>query len=439
MSTHMCDIIIPGLPTTLVGHIVPELSIASLFGIRVLTEAGCTVKFDIEKCVVKYNGKLILTGMKDPTTDLWTLPIVGSAGKTSPIDTHDKHDVFDNLRYEFMERANAACSPTTSSLAVPLCTSTQAYTTGEAAKYKVPNPPPNEFGFFTHTVQTKANSIEFAHQSMCSPTISTILKAIRHGFLDGCPNLLAKGVTRYLNPSPATAKGHMKRPHQGIRSTNAQQPRPNVRASPIADEDSWMEDISEPSFHDGSLNHGPLVIVEDDGSSIGNIFCFAAFADKRTGVLYNDLTGSFPYMSLEGNVCYLIAYHYESNAILGLPISGFNDNTVFAAYKTQFEFLESKGYMIKINVMDNQCRKQIKKFLTDKDCKLMLVEPHNHRVNVAERAIQTFKDHFISALATTDSEFPLQLWDMLTSQVKTTLNLIWASRINPNISSYEAI
>jgi hypothetical protein len=37
-------------------------------------------------------------------------------------------------------------------------------------------------------------------------------------------------------------------------------------------------------------------------------------------------------MSLEGNVCYLIVYHYESNAILGLPISGFDDNTVFAAY-----------------------------------------------------------------------------------------------------------
>ena len=88
MSTHMCDIIIPGLPTILVGHIVPELSIASLLGIRVLTEAGCTVKFDIEKCVIKYNGKIILTGMKDPTTDLWTLPIIGSAGNTSPIDTH---------------------------------------------------------------------------------------------------------------------------------------------------------------------------------------------------------------------------------------------------------------------------------------------------------------------------------------------------------------
>jgi hypothetical protein len=458
-STHMCDIIIPGLPTTLVGHIIPELSIASLFGIRVLTAAGCTVKFDNEKCVVKYNGNIILTGMKDPTTDLWTLPIVGSAGKTSQMDTQDEHDVFDILHQEFLERANAAYSNAPSSLAVPSCASTQAYGTIKVrtrshqhqCKFvrtaNPTNPPTNDLGLFTHTVRTKANSIRFAHQSMCSPTISTLLKAIRRGFLNGCPNLSAKGVTRYLNPSPATAKGHMKRPHQGIRGTTAQQQclppsghqGPTIQPAPIADDKSWMEDISEASVHEGQFNHGPSVIVEDDDSSVGNIFCFAAFADKRTGVLYNDLTGSFPYMSLEGNVCYLVVYHYESNAILGLPISGFDDNTVFAAYKTQFEFLESKGYKIKLNVMDNQCTKQIKNFLTDKDCKLMLVEPHNHRVNAAERAIQTYKNHFISALATTDSEFPLQLWDRLTSQVETTLNLMRASRINPNISAYEAI
>jgi hypothetical protein len=54
-------------------------------------------------------------------------------------------------------------------------------------------------------------------------------------------------------------------------------------------------------------------------------------------------------MYLEGNVCHLIVYQYESNAILGLPISGFDDNTVFPAYKTQFKFLESKGYKIKLN------------------------------------------------------------------------------------------
>ncbi len=69
----------------------------------------------------------------------------------------------------------------------------------------------------------------------------------------------------------------------------------------------------------------------------------------------------------------------------------------------------------------------------------MLIEPHNHQVNAAKRAIQTFKDHFISALVTTDSKFPLQLWDKLTSQVETTLNLMRTSCINPNISTYKAI
>jgi hypothetical protein len=53
LSTHMCDIVIPGLPLTLMGHNIPELSIASLFGIHVLTEAGCRVKVDNKKCYLK--------------------------------------------------------------------------------------------------------------------------------------------------------------------------------------------------------------------------------------------------------------------------------------------------------------------------------------------------------------------------------------------------
>jgi hypothetical protein len=87
--------------------------------------------------------------------------------------------------------------------------------------------------------------------------------------------------------------------------------------------------------------------------------------------------------------------------------------------------------------MDNQAMKHIKKILNKNKCKLLLVEPHNHRVNAAERAIQTFKDAFIAALATTDSNFPLQLWDWLMPQVQDTLNMMRTSRINPAISAYE--
>jgi hypothetical protein len=42
-STHMCNIVILGLPTVLTGHIMPDMTTSSLFGIRILCKAGCKV------------------------------------------------------------------------------------------------------------------------------------------------------------------------------------------------------------------------------------------------------------------------------------------------------------------------------------------------------------------------------------------------------------
>ena len=92
-----------------------------------------------------------------------------------------------------------------------------------------------------------------------------------------------------------------------------------------------------------------------------------------------------------------------------------------------------------MNVMDNQATKHINKFLTDEQCKLQLGEPHKDRMKAAERAIQTFKDAFIAALATTDCDFPIQLWEKIAPQVQDTLNLLRASRINPAKSAYEVL
>jgi hypothetical protein len=89
--------------------------------------------------------------------------------------------------------------------------------------------------------------------------------------------------------------------------------------------------------------------------------------------------------------------------------------------------------------MDNQSTKYIKHFLDKNKCKLQLAEPHNHHVNAAECSIQTFKDAFIAALATTDSNFPIQLWDRLIPQVQNTLNMMRALSVNPAILAYEAL
>ena len=125
----------------LTGHIIPDLSIASLFGIRVLTEAGCTVTFDKTNCIVWYNGAIILRGAKDPATDLWTLPLGSPKSTTS-------HHVTDMIPPAAPVFANAGANIATKSAC------------------------------FMDTVQTKINSIRFAHQSFCSPKISTLLKAL---------------------------------------------------------------------------------------------------------------------------------------------------------------------------------------------------------------------------------------------------------------------
>ncbi len=132
---------------------------------------------------------------------------------------------------------------------------------------------------------------------------------------------------------------------------------------------------------------GPALINDDTDESIANIFCFGAFADRQSGLVYNNLMGNFPFMSNDGSVCFLVVYHYKSNAILALPIAGLDDKTIFDVYKIAFDELVSKGFKPKLNIMDKQATKYVKRFFTEEECKLQLVEPHNHRVNAAERAI----------------------------------------------------
>ncbi len=131
-------------------------------------------------------------------------------------------------------------------------------------------------------------------------------------------------------------------------------------------------------------------------------------------------------------------YHYETNAIFVTPIPGLDSENILNAYKKNFEYLVSKGYSPKINVMDNQATQAIKSYLTPQQCCLQLVQSGNHSVN-ADKAVQTFKNQFISALGTIDVDFPIQLWDKLAPQVQDSINLLRRSRVDPSKSAYEIL
>ena len=78
----------------------------------------------------------------------------------------------------------------------------------------------------------------------------------------------------------------------------------------------------------------------------------------------------------------------------------------------------------------------MKATMDEQGVEYQLVPPHIHRRNAAERAIQTFKHHFLAILASCDPHFPIAEWDRLLDQAELTLNLNRNARINPKLSSY---
>ena len=85
--------------------------------------------------------------------------------------------------------------------------------------------------------------------------------------------------------------------------------------------------------------------------------------------------------------------------------------------------------------MDNEASAEFKKVIK-KQSKLQMVPPDLHRRNIAERAIQTFKNHFVAILSGVDAKFPMQLWCKLLPQSILTLNLMRQSNVAPKVSAY---
>jgi hypothetical protein len=86
--------------------------------------------------------------------------------------------------------------------------------------------------------------------------------------------------------------------------------------------------------------------------------------------------------------------------------------------------------------LDNEASAALKSFFTENDdVEYQLVPTHCHRRNATESATRTFKEHFVSGLASADPDFPLHLWDRLLSQAETKFNLLCTSRQHPQLSA----
>jgi hypothetical protein len=81
---------------------------------------------------------------------------------------------------------------------------------------------------------------------------------------------------------------------------------PTAPVPSVHSKDTSVYNKQRPINH---ANEPYLIISNDKEESIANIFAFGAFADKNNEVVYHNLTGLFPFMSLDGSVCFFVLYN----------------------------------------------------------------------------------------------------------------------------------
>jgi hypothetical protein len=154
--------------------------------------------------------------------------------------------------------------------------------------------------------------------------------------------------------------------------------------------------------------------------------CYAAIMEPM-GQIYTNQTGCFVQASSNGNNFLLILYDYDSNSILAEPLKTWTGQAILAAYKVQHTKLCNAGLCPKFQHLDNESSEALKQCMSNEGVDYQLVPPGMHHHNAAERAIRTFKNHFIAGMCSVDKHFPLHLWDWLVPQAVITLNMMRGS------------
>jgi len=135
----------------------------------------------------------------------------------------------------------------------------------------------------------------------------------------------------------------------------------------------------------------------------------------------------------------MVLIEINSNAVLVEAMKNRTTGEMIRAYQVLMDRLRSAGVTPKMNILDNECSAKFKERIKSNNMKYQLVPPHDHRRNIAEKAIQVFKAPFISILCGTDKSFPLHLWDRLLAQAEHTLNMLRTSKMTPSVSAHACL
>ena len=103
-------------------------------------------------------------------------------------------------------------------------------------------------------------------------------------------------------------------------------------------------------------------------------------------------------------------YNFDSNTIQGKPIKLRNASELVRGFELCYNELKAANITPVLHRLDNEISDELIASIKKTKMKSQIVTSHNHRQNLAERAIQTYKLFLISNLHGTDRDFPAHIW-----------------------------
>ena len=174
-------------------------------------------------------------------------------------------------------------------------------------------------------------------------------------------------------------------------------------------------------------------ILQSENPARENLVCTRPV--DVSGQIFSDQTGRFPRVSSRGNMSVMVLYDYDINAILTKPLKNNTTSELVRAQTRLTQYLLDRGLKPTALRIDNECPEALQRFSRDNIIDFQLCPPNDHQTNQSEKAIDSWKCHFLAGLSGAEHNFPLHLWCCLLSQANKTLNLLRRSQINPRLAA----
>ena len=120
----------------------------------------------------------------------------------------------------------------------------------------------------------------------------------------------------------------------------------------------------------------------------------------------------------------MVLFKINSNVILVESLRDRTSGELVKAHQTLVDRLKERCFEPKLHILDNECLVEFKEAIAKNGMEYQLVPPNDNCQNIAKKALQTFKHHFVAVLCGTDVTFPMQLWCRILRQAEHQLNML---------------